>query len=238
MGRWGRRVQDERCAYYAPGSDLDQQLFANSHHSTGLVAWRALGTAGEHAGLAFYVTQPTGAVPTKPYLSLARATLLGAARALYVLEPDDAHEREVRTLRLLRTEAQDVLYVVEDAETATGVTAETKEDRKAAEDLLAECEAALKARNEKSWKIRETEMLKAVAPLMPPGSKDPLRSVMTVWRWGSGTAHARAWTWETDFEDEPSKVQFLVIWSNAMGLMEAAWDLWCKRRGDDTDITP
>lgn len=176
-------------------------------------------------------------MPTKPYLSLARAALLGAARALYVLEPPDAEAREVRTLQLLRSEARDVLNLVRDDEAASGVTPEIGQARDEAEKFMSDCEAALIARGTKGGAtITETDMLKRVAPLMPPGSIDPLRSVMAVWRMGSGTAHARTWTWDTDFEDQPSTVQFLVTWSNVMGLMEVAWDLWCQRRGDTSDI--
>ncbi|WP_157621777.1 hypothetical protein [Serinicoccus hydrothermalis] len=237
MGRWARRVQYGKCAYRAPGSDLDTPLLGRRHHNTGLVAWRALGTAGEHAGLAHLVTAGTGGVPSKPYLSLARATLLGSARALYVLEPEKLQDREVRTLRLLRSEANDVLNVVRDAEESAGVTRDTEMARTEAEQFVSDCEAALQSHGQKAGSsIKETEMLKLVAPLMPPGSKDPLHSVMTLWRMGSGTAHARTWTWDTDFEEQASEVQFLVMWSNVMGLMEAAWDLWCQRRGDDTDI--
>lgn len=68
------------------------------------------------------------------------------------------------------------------------------------------------------------------------GSQDPLKLVMTVWRMGSGTAHARTWTWDMNLEDEAPEVRLAVMWSTPMGLMESAWTLWCKRRGDTTDI--
>lgn len=240
LGNWGRRVMAPSCAHVAPGSQLDTPEIADTGHTPARVVWRAFGTAGEHAGAAHSAVELTGGgVRTKPFLTAARTVMLGAARALFVLEPDDPTEREVRALQLLRAEAHDLDRLIADWETSTGsVDAGWAKARQDADDFRTACETQLLARGKRSGsKISETDLLTRVAPHLSGGTQhDPLIIVMNLWRLGSGTAHARSWAWDSGLEDEPFAVQMAAVWTVPMGLMEAAWILWCERRGSTADV--
>ena len=142
---WGARVQDPASIEVASGSDLEDDKVLPGGLEVARLTWRALGTAGEHAGLlAHIVASSGGGVFAKPYLSLARTTMLGAARALYVLEPDAPADRRARALQLLRTEATDTHKVVGDweASRATG-DQRVQAARAAADQFRTECEREL-----------------------------------------------------------------------------------------------
>ena len=222
-----------------PGSDIGQapRLF-DGGPTTGQVVWRALAAAGEHAAQASWIVDTAPQIRAKPHLSLARTCLLGAARALYVLEPDDLLDREVRTLELIREEAKNVIDVT------TGLSADgtgpysgiDQEALDLAHDFERECEAALIVRGKKPGRvIKETMLLENVAHLTPPSKNDPRMTLLFLWRLSSGAAHARSWSWDLDLEDLPTETRFLITWSTPMALMDAAWELWCQRRGSTAD---
>lgn len=236
---WGARVQDPASILLATGSDLERDPALPDGVGVDRLVWRALGTAGEHVGLLSHCVETSdGGVFAKPYLSLARATMLGAARALYVLEPDTSDGRRVRGLQLLRAEANDVSQVVADWEAATRGQ-DLSQARKAADQFKAECEHELTSVGRKPGSVMsETALLGAVAPQFADGLSDPKSSLLQLWRLSSATAHARIWAWDMPLEDDDPLTQYVAIWSLPMGMMERAWELWNRRRGRETATRP
>ena len=39
------------------------------------------------------------------------------------------------------------------------------------------------------------------------------------------------WAWDSGLEDESVETQLAYVWSNPLGLMNKAWELWNLRRG-------
>lgn len=236
---WGARVQDPASIFLATGCDLERDLALPGGVGVDRLVWRALGTAGEHVGLLSHcVVTSDGGVFAKPYLSLARATMLGAARALYVLEPDASDDRRARGLQLLRAEANDVSQVVADWEAAARGEGPSQA-RKEADRFKAECERELTSVGRKPGSVMsETALLGSVAPQLADGLRDPRNSILQLWRLSSGTAHARTWAWDMPLEDDDPLTQYVAIWSLPMGMMERAWELWNRRRGRETATQP
>lgn len=204
--------------------------------------WRGLATAGEHMAMvhAQHVAEQN-AVRTKPYYTLARTVTLGAAKAIYVLEPDDREERRIRALRLLLKDDEDGLALARDIKREIGENAdpdfvagfEETERRIAALHAELVSQGAVK----KDHYITETRLLQRCAHYLG-ATPNPEASISNAWRVGSGFAHARSWAWDTGIEDEPAVVQFVVIWSTPVQLMNVAWRLWDKRRGGFTPEFP
>ena len=212
---WGARVQDPASSKVAPGSDIEDDKVLPGGLEVARLTWRALGTAGEHAGLvAHIVASSSGGVFAKPYLSLARTTMLGAARALYVLEPDAPVDRRARALQLLRTEATDTHKVVGDWEASVATGDQGVRDARAVVDQFrTDCERELVAAGKKAGSVMtETALLAAVAPHLSEGVLDPEASLMHLWRLSSATAHARTWSWSAPLEDEDPMMQYAHIW--------------------------
>lgn len=236
LATWAERVSDPESARIYPGSDLAQDQLLPDGVPQGLLAWRALGTAGEHAGAAhFMVTKSDGGVFAKPFLTLSRTVMLGAARALYMLEPDNPARRHSRSLQLLRTEAQDTQNLVRNWEDpAEDGGGELSEIRQASDAFREECEQALQqaglpARSE----MKDGALLRTAAPHIADyvhPDIDALQVVWHFWNLSSATAHARAWAWSEGIEDRPAIVQFCNIWAGPLGLLDKAWDRWNARR--------
>lgn len=69
--------------------------------------WRALGTAGEHAGVAADVIRQRGFLP-RPQASFARVVFMSSVTLLYALHPDGGHkEQPIRLLEVAYREASD-----------------------------------------------------------------------------------------------------------------------------------
>ncbi|WP_068200537.1 hypothetical protein [Isoptericola dokdonensis] len=230
--RWGRRVVAPASCEITPGSDLarDGSRKLPGGRVLGKVVWRALATAGEHAAAAGHLLRAyDNAVFAKPNLTWARTTLVGAAKALYVLDPDDADERRVRALRLLRAESADVHRLIK---VWQGEGALDQELSKAADELQQDSEAALVSMQQKPGsQISESALLEAVAHHLDGGPANPLARVQELWNTTSGIAHARTWAWDTGLEDSTGAEQVVRIWILPIDLMYSAWELWNQRRG-------
>lgn len=72
--------------------------------------------------------------------------------------------------------------------------------------------------------------------LASDGNSDPKSSLLQLWRFPSGTAHARIWAWDMPLEDDDPRTQYVAIWSMPMGMLERAWDLWNTRRGYEAAV--
>lgn len=230
---WAARITDPASTRIAPGSslDLDQARDLPGGRNPVQVVWRAMATAGEHAAAAGQlIIASGGGIPTKPFLTLARTTMIGAAKVLYLLEPDDSEERRIRALRLLRTESKDVTRLIKVWENETTVPVDP-ELRLVADELQAESEAALVQMGEKAGsEMGDAALLMAVAPHLSDGPANPLARVMESWNLSSGNAHARSWAWDVGLEDDAPVNQFVRVWILPVDLMDHAWELWNLRR--------
>lgn len=229
---WSDIVQDPQSVYIDPTSDLAGDAGLPGGVAPAQLAWRAIGTAGEHVGAMHHILSTTnGGVMAKPYLSLARATMLGAARALYVLEADTPGNRRSRSLQLLRAEAEDLHRLVSDWERAATST-DVVEARREIDAFRAECERELLASGLKAGSVKtETTLLLDIAHHLDDTARDPVAAVMNVWRSGSGTAHGRSWMWDSGLEDQEPAEQLARIWYVPLSLQERAWELWNLRKG-------
>lgn len=179
-----------------------------------------------------YVTG--GGIVTRPQTSLARTTLLGASRVIYLLSPDNASERIVRAAKIANQEAKDAKRML-NAWSEEGETSATfLGDLDYQTSQLAE-EAAqnlVKAGLTEKSSINETEMLAAVAPELSEYYDDAEAEIMMFWNRASGVAHARAWTWSTHWGLTHPQVDFVSTWQLPMLLLTRAWAIWNIRRGE------
>jgi len=234
---WDARVQDPASIWMRPGCDLllhqDQQLPGGRTHAQ--IVWRAMAAAGEHSASGYFMRAGSEwGVRTKASLTLARTTMLGAAKALYLLEPDDAETRIIRALLLLRTEAQDVHRLVKNWEDATPPMVDTLTSalRQEADSLTAKTQEELVRLGRKpDSKISEIELLTAAAAHLEDRLNDPQTRIGELWNVGSGNAHARSWSWDTGLEDDVPANQVVRVWRIPLDLLDTAWDLWNVRRG-------
>ncbi|GAA1739161.1 hypothetical protein GCM10009809_38240 [Isoptericola hypogeus] len=231
---WAVRITDpERFGAVLPGSVLAAQQAPDLPGERDLpkMAWRSMANAGEHVAAANHVIA-TGSVLVKPFLTLARTTMIGAARTLYLLEPDEPDQRCIHALRLLRTESKDVDRLIGVWEAEVGRPA-NPDLRKLADDLRTETENALiqMGENPRS-EMADAALLSHAAKRLSHLPGDPLARLMELWNFSSGNAHARTWTWDMGLERGKDYAgQFARVWSLPMYLMDEAWELWNERRG-------
>lgn len=244
MAYWGEQAQRPESIVGAPGSvvqisrqDLESQdddplLEIN----LAVLAWRSLASAGEHAGLAHWLHQSTGGgVVPRPQMSLARAAMLGAARAIYLLQPDDETERSLRAARLANQEVKDArdyltVYASIQGDHGQGVIdlrGYFDAVKAAAEKVLTD------VGNKPDSHMDDTALLKKAAPVLADGSEHPELAVMSAWRKGSAVAHGRSWIWGALPDHAHPAEKFVTVWSVPVGLMGHAWVLWNLRRGLD-----
>lgn len=165
--------------------------------------------------------------------------MLSSARAIYLLQPHDGTERDVRAAQLANQEvkdARDYLKVLAlghegDQELDDGLHAISRyfdAVKAAAEGVLAA------AGRSPGRRMDETALLKAVAPVLADGMEHPEYGVMSAWRKGSAVAHGRSWVWGVLPDDAHPAEEFVTVWSVPLGLMGHAWTLWNVRRGSDS----
>lgn len=242
MAYWGEQVTRTESTAKAPGSVIQQlweELEAQQEPlldlNVAVLAWRSIASAGEHLGLAHRVHQTTkGGVVPRPQMSLARGALLSAARAIYLLQPDSAIERNVRAAQLANQEVKDAgdflqvwAAIDEDGELATDLEQTStyfNALKSAAQNRL------VAAGRKPDSRMGETALLKAVAPVLADGMEHPEFGVMSAWRKGSGAAHGRSWVWGALPDGLHPAEEFVAIWSVPVGLMGHAWTLWNQRR--------
>lgn len=247
MAYWGEQVARPESTSRAPGSVIQhlwEDLEAQQDNplielNAAPLAWRALASAGEHAGLAQRVHQMSrGGVVMRPQMSLARGAMLSSARAIYLLQPDDGTERDVRAAQLANQEvkdARDYLKVLatahqgdQEPDALQAISRYFDTVKEAAEGVLAASGRSPDSR------MGETALLKAVAPVLADGMEHPEYGVMSAWRKGSAVAHGRSWVWGALPDDAHPAQEFVTVWSVPLGLMGHAWTLWNLRRGSDS----
>jgi len=220
----------------AAGSDLDSHAGSftdlQEHLNPTYVAWRAIASASEHAGFAEFARFASrGGVVARPNGSLARAALLGAAKAIYLLSPDDPGERVVRAARLANTEAADAERMIQNwgaQDNPVGTLGNLVEQ---SQDLATEAARILMSAGVNGGsKINETELLKAAVAALPVAPFDSEVQALTLWNRLSGVAHSRAWTWSVPTGVVPRE-DFVETWYLPVVLLAEAWRLWNLRRG-------
>jgi hypothetical protein len=185
-----------------PGSDFDKYsrdyTDSQQYLNPAYLVWRAIASAGEHAGFAEHMRFiTTGGVVPRPQASLARVTFLGAARALYVLMPDSPTERVIRAAKLANQEANDAQRRLDAWRSQTDsqpgffgdLDKQTREVADSAGQILVN--AGLRERST----IDETSMIKEVVSQLSDAPEDAEEQVLALWNQLSGVSHARSWTW-------------------------------------------
>lgn len=248
MAYFGHLVaSDLRSVYLDPASQLathnrnhtvDQQ-----HLNPVFLAWRSLASAGEHAGFAEHMRYITGGgVVARPHASLARVALLGAARAIFVLEPESALERVVRAAKLANKEASDAQKLRDQwgaqtdipADFLTNLEGPTKDLGPSAAKIL------VGAQFREKTTINDLDLLISVAPQLSDVFDTPEAEVLAFWNRASGVAHARSWIWNTPHGHIHPQFDFIDTWKVPIQLLLKAWALWNLRRGvtDPSHLPP
>lgn len=242
MSYWGQTVSDPESLRWSPGSAVEAHLERSEAGGPEAdlevvrLAWRSLAAACEHAGAGYVLHEAThkGVIPF-PQLSLARAAMLGSARTIYLLEPEDPNERLVNAARLTNKEVRDSrgLYKKAKAQARAEDGAELAAIDRALASLESVAQEVLRSAGfNPASTITETDLLDRVSHHLEAGMPDSSIGVHFAWRYGSGAAHARNWVWGSGgmLSGNPTE-QFAVIWSVPLGLTGVAWELWNIRRG-------
>lgn len=222
-----------------PGSDLDACSGWITEHQEHLspkhVAWRAIGSASEHAGCAEFTRFATkGGVVPRTNGSLARTALLGAAKAIYLLAPDDPYERRIRAARLANSEAADAQRMIQNWSAQDSPDGSLGDLILQSQNLAAEAAQILADAGINSGsKISETELLKVVVLALSDKPDDAEEQVLTLWNRLSGIAHARSWTWSIPSGLVPRE-DFVGTWFIPVTFLGEAWRLWNSRRGSSS----
>lgn len=239
MAYFSAQSVKEESIVVTANSDLDSHAgrFTDlqEHLSPKHVAWRAIASASEHTGFAEFAQYASnGGVVARPNASLARAALLGSAKAIYLLTPDDPDERVVRAARLANQEADDAKRMIQNwsaQDSPAGTLGDLVEQ---SQSLAAEAAQILtNAGVNGGSKINETELLKAAVAALPTRPQDGELQVLTLWNRLSGVAHSRAWTWSVPTGVAPRE-DFVGTWFLPVVLLTEAWRLWNLRRGNSS----
>lgn len=223
-----------------PGSELDKHsgdyTDSQQYLNPAPLVWRAIASAGEHAGFAEHMRFiTTGGVVFRPQASLARVTFLGAARALYILMPDDPNERGIRAAKLANQEANDAQRMLNAWQSQTDAhpqfLGDLHEQTQEVADFAAQIlvNAGLRERST----IDETSMIKEVVSQLSDVPIDAEEQVLALWNRLSGVSHARSWTWSMPTGEVPQS-DFVHTWSIPIHLLSKAWELWNLRRDGST----
>ncbi len=172
-----------------------------------------------------------------PLAVLMRTVLLGTAKCVYVLGPDDPDERQLRLLRMANVDLQDRIRALEAATTlnindpGADYTPQLKSRR------VAQCQVAaeLAKRGQKEGSgIGETALLKEAATtvvLRNPAETYVPNLTMMLWNDMSGASHARAWHREAFHDIYTAGYRTLQLLIPAHAFLDTAWRLWHQRRG-------
>ncbi|MEU1172114.1 hypothetical protein [Streptomyces microflavus] len=183
------------------GSSLagDDRLFPS--HPVSSVAWHGLLTAVEHLEFALDSMAKTQTAYPAAYFTVLRAGLLGAAQAVWVLEPAQRRERQMRGLEAAMTNYDEQRKMLN---SLTAADAEQQRDLDQAvarmKDRLNDVAAAavqIGCEPAKASKIKlvATDVIKEAASkaLSMTGGREA-EYAMHLWRMGSGHAHGHAYT--------------------------------------------
>jgi hypothetical protein len=198
MAYFSTLAGDPKATVTLPGNELESQMAQytdeQNHLNPAYLAWRAIANASEHAGFAEHMRYVTsGGVVPRPHASLARVSLLGAARAVFILSPDDSRERAVRAARLANAEAQDARRMIDNWSSQAGPEDLLGGLEHQAQDLAQEAARILIAADQNGGsKIDETSLLREAVAALSVSPPDGEEQILTLWNRISGVAHARS----------------------------------------------
>lgn len=218
-----------------PGGSLDtDEPLPTTHWQPAHLAWRALAASCENLGtISEYLTLTNKAIMVKPFAAMSRVALLGAAKCVYLMEPDDRAARHRRFLQLVNDEVHSVNLMVEDVPEGLDTSSEFERIKSYVADLKATGRRLSTAAGltSETRRLRETALLEEVSHVLDVFGASSRMAVMDAWRYTSGIAHAQSWHWDLFPQGEtPPDLQLnrLVLASGRM--TQRAWDFWELRR--------
>lgn len=239
MAYLGRLVENrasvDRDANSAIATHMRKFGESQQHLNPAYLAWRSIASAGEHAGLAEHLRFVTGGgILDRPQASLARVTLLGAARAIFVLQPESARERISRAAKLANHEAKDARRMLDAWSDRSAMVPGLLGELDKQTSKLAESAGRILVRDgfKEGTSVNDSEMLRVVSAQLPGDPDQSVTRVLELWNRASGVAHARSWTWNTPYGID-HQFDFIDTWSVPVELLVEAWKLWNLRRGID-----
>lgn len=234
---WLTRVNDPDQGYQLtrPGGSLQSdEILPSTHWQPAHLAWRALAAGCENLGtISEYLTLTKRSIMVKPFAAMSRVALLGAAKCVYLMEPNDPAVRHRRFLQLVNDEVHSINLMVDDVTEGLDTSSEFAEIRSYMVTLRVigrELSTAAGLTKE-TRRLRETALLEEVSHVLDVFGAPSRMAVMDTWRYTSGIAHAQAWHWDLFPQGEtPPDVQLnrLILASGRM--TQRAWDFWNLRR--------
>ncbi|MFF9011068.1 hypothetical protein ACF087_35505 [Streptomyces goshikiensis] len=248
---WEKRTSGTTPERIDPDSSLgaDDRLFPEFTVSS--AAWHGLITAVEHTGFVFTALAATRSMYPSAYYTVLRTALLGAAQAVWVLEPKTRAERQKRALTIAATNADERRKFVNDLPAATDELRALRDAQAAQQNqVLADIDAAAQrlgyaAGKGALWRLNATDVIKKAAAVdLDPKVRD---APLMFWRMTSGHVHGHAYTrWLQIERDNILKGANGASWVRATAdldqvgpvaaacvmLTSTAWKQWDERRID------
>ncbi|MDX2815740.1 hypothetical protein PV410_24775 [Streptomyces sp. PA03-5A] len=198
---WAKRTSgdDSGPARVEPGSSLsgDDKLFPD--HPVSSVAWHGLITAVEHLDFALTAMAKTQTLYPAAYFTTLRAGLLGAAQAVWVLDPRRRTERQTRALAAAAANYAEQRKAIgalspTTPEQATELSAlrdrlSNRLDEVAAAAESIGCDPA----RARKLSLVATDVIKKAASAALAGTPEQ-EYAMYLWRIGSGHVHGHPYT--------------------------------------------
>lgn len=239
--RWGIAAFKKSCADLQACCDIQMDVAALggvTEINLANQAWFPLLTACEVAGNVSVLFGETRMdVRPMPLAVLMRTVLLGTAKCVYVLGPDDPDERQLRLLRVANVDLKDAIRGLNAATALNAGDAGTDHAPHLASREVAQRQVAaeLAKRGQKEGSsIGETDLLKEAAKtvtLRNPTETNISDLAMMLWNDMSGATHARAWHREAFHDTYTAGYRTLQLLIPAHAFLDAAWRLWHQRRG-------
>lgn len=187
---WGARLREEQ-GDPATGSEMEADRAAFPHLSVDDLVWQGLAAANDHMkGFRLWLNNRE-LFPIATF-SLLRGALVGAAVASYIVIPDQHGERVGRALAVANewyrnhlNWAKNAGYRAVDSADHAAVIAHVERRRQQVIDLQGTYPHA---------PFKLTVAIEAVANSLWPDDQEMRDDLMSVWRAGSGDAHALGWS--------------------------------------------
>lgn len=189
LDRW--RLRAQRSEQPETGSDLgmDDQIFP--HMEVSQIARMSLVLAGEHLRLALVAIEAQQLYPSS-HFTVLRGALVGASQAVWILGPEDRHQRCERALTVI-AEMYDQLEKYYNSLARTQLDDADRTSLDGQRTWLRERQKGVSAKRTGKANLNLTDVIGAAADHVfeDPASRDAIR---LMWREMSADAHVLGWS--------------------------------------------